>query len=293
MAKIRRKPLLGIALGGGGARGFAHIGVLKVLEGEGIKPDVLSGTSMGGIIAALYASGMSAREIEEVANEAGKLSNMVKLLDDNLSDFDHVFGSDSIQEYFSGLIKDKTSFEDLIIPLALSSVDLNTGKEVVIQDGSVVEAINATMALPGIVEPVERDGMVLTDGGTLNNVPSDLVKTMGAEKIIAVDVHPDAADEAFWQEQALPSIAAVSWRSVHIMIGAITEAKQRNAQTDLIIRPEIPSDVTTLTGFREVDKVVDSGSKAALDKMPEIRELVKERIFLFKPEISPAESLPL
>jgi len=292
MARIKRKPLFGIALGGG-ARGFAHIGVLKVFEGEGIKPDVLSGTSMGGIIAALYASGMSAREIEEEAHRMGKLSNMVKLLDNDLTNFDHVFGSESIQEYFSELLGGKKAFKDMEIPLALSAVDLNTGKEIVIQEGSVVEAINATMALPGIVEPVERDGMVLTDGGTLNNVPSDLVKSMGTEKILAVDVHPDAADEAFWQEQALPSIAAVSWRSVHIMIGAITEAKQRIAKTDLIIRPEIPSDVTTLTGFRKVDQVVDSGAKAALDKMPEIRKLVKERIYFFKREVSRAESMTL
>jgi len=248
---------------------------------------------MGGIIAALYASGMSPREIEKEANRMGKLSNMVKLLANNLTDFNHVFGSESIQEYFSGLLGNKTSFKDLEIPLALASVDLKAGKEIVLQEGSVTEAINATMALPGIVEPIKREGMVLTDGGTLNNVPSDLVKSMGAEKVIAVDVHPDATDEAFWREQALPSIAAVSWRSVHVMVGAITAAKQRKAKTDLIIRPEIPSDVTTLTGFRKVDEVVDSGSKAALNKMPEIRKLVKGKVYFFKPKISPAESMQL
>lgn len=290
---MNRIPLLGLALGGGGARGLAHIGILKVFEDEGIQPGVLSGTSMGGIVASLYASGMTAKEIEEEARQKIKLSGMIKLLNNDLTNLHYVFGSRSIQDYLSGLLGDKKEFDDLDIPLALAAVDMKTGREVALDQGNLAEAINATVALPGIIEPVEKDGMRLADGGTLNNVPSDFVRSMGAEKVIAVDVHPGIADETFWQGKNIPEVAAVNWRSEYMKVAAITAAKQRRAETDLIIKPDIPSSVSTLAGFNQFDQIVEAGVKAALDAMPEIRKLLRPRFYVFHAEIKPAEPMQL
>jgi predicted acylesterase/phospholipase RssA len=110
MALGKREPTLGIALGGGGARGFAHIGVLKILEADGIRPQLMAGTSMGGVISALYASGFSANQIEEEAGKMANIGNIVKLLDSDISNWDHVINNENIQEYLTKLFKDKTDF---------------------------------------------------------------------------------------------------------------------------------------------------------------------------------------
>ncbi len=288
-----RKPVLGLALGGGGARGLSHIGILRVFESEGISPDLLSGTSMGGIIAALYAAGLNARQIEDEARRFGKLTNMVKLFSDDLTKLNFVIGGESIQDYFREILGGDKQFSDLKIPLALGAVDVLSASEVSLQSGSLAEAVNATMALPGVAEPVCRDQMCLVDGGSVNNVPSDLVRSMGAEVVIAVDVGPDVTDEKFWEEQRLPAIAAANWRTNAIMVANITAAKQRKAQTDIIIRPIISSKVTTLSGFKYADELIDAGSKAALEVLPQIRLLSKPRLYLKKAKISPAEIMNL
>jgi NTE family protein len=293
MAELIRKPVLGLALGGGGARGLSHIGILRVFESEGISPDLLSGTSMGGIIAALYAAGLNARQIEDEARRFGKLTNMVKLFSDDLTKLNFVIGGESIQDYFREILGGDKQFSDLKIPLALGAVDVLSASEVSLQSGSLAEAVNATMALPGVAEPVCRDKMCLVDGGSLNNVPSDLARSMGAEVVIAVDVSPDVTDEKFWEEQHLPAIAAANWRTNAIMVANITAAKQRKAQTDIIIRPIIASKVTTLSGFKYADELIDAGSKAALEVLPQIRRLLKPRLYLKKAKISPAEIMNL
>lgn len=173
-----RKPLLGLALGGGGARGFAHIGVLKILEAEGIQPDIMAGTSMGGIIAALYASGMAVREIEKEAARMGDLTNMIKLLDGDFASLNHVISNDSVRDYLIRLLKDVRRFEDLRIPLALAAVDVMQARDVALQSGDLLEALSASMALPGVIEPLRKDGMRLVDGGSLNNVSADLADSM-------------------------------------------------------------------------------------------------------------------
>jgi NTE family protein len=285
--------MLGLALGGGGARGLAHIGVLKVLEGEGICPDMLSGTSMGGIIAALFASGLSAREIEKEVREAGKPGSMVKMLDSDITNLDHIFGAESIQKYFTEVLGSKVLFSELRMPLALAAVDILSAREVVLQEGSLIEAINATMALPGVMEPVVRDGMRLVDGGSLNNVPADLVRSMGAEVVIAVDVSPDVTDPHFWEQQRMPDIAKASWRSNAVMVATITAAKLRKADTDLVLRPNLSPQVTTLSGFKYAEKVMDAGARAALEAMPEIRKLLRKKLYLSAPKIKRAASMRL
>ncbi len=295
MAPISRNPLLGLALGGGGARGFAHIGVLKILEADGIKPQLLSGTSMGAVIAAMYAGGMSANEIEAEAMRMGSMSNlgnMVKLLDSDLAKLSHVVSNSAVQEYLAGLLNGKKDFSELQIPLAVAAVDVMHARDVVLQEGNLPEAVSASMALPGIIEPLQKDGMFLVDGGSLNNVPADLVDSMGAEVVVAIDVSPDVTNMEFWKEQHMPGIAVANWRTNAIMVSNFTAAKLRKARTDVIIRPEISSQITTLSGFKYVKELVDAGAKAALDALPELRKLLKARIYLVAPKIkraTPAE----
>jgi NTE family protein len=296
MGVSNRKPMLGIALGGGGARGFAHIGVLKILEGEGIEPQLMAGTSMGAVIAALYANGMSAREIEDIAlnmSNINNLGNMIKLVDSSLTKLRNVISNSAIQEYLAEMFGGKKDFADLKIPLALAAVDVLHARDVALQDGDLLEAISASMALPGIIAPLQKGDSLLVDGGSLNNVPADLVDSMGAEVTLAVDVSPDVTNMDFWDEQHIPGIAMANWRTNAIMVANFTAAKLRKARTDLIIRPDIDPQITTLSGFTNVKELVDAGAKAALDVLPELRKLVKPRLFLADPKIEKAEPASL
>ncbi|MGV8025440.1 MAG: patatin-like phospholipase family protein [Anaerolineaceae bacterium] len=286
-----RKPVLGVALGGGGVRGFAHIGVLKILRSEGIEIDCLSGTSMGGIIAALTACGLSVEEIEDAAKRVSKLGELAKLMDMRITKLDHIFKSESIQEFFIEIVGEDKQFSDLKIPLALCAVDFYQAKEVALQRGALVPAISATMGLPGIVEEVTIDGHILVDGGSINNVPADYVRSMGAEIVIAIDVSPQIADTNYWKNQKMPGIASGYWRANAMMGSNITEAKLKKANVDFLIRPEIGTDVATLGGFNQIGQVIAAGEKATWDIMPDLKKALKERFFFSKPLIKPAEPM--
>ena len=282
-----------MALGGGGARGLAHIGVLKVLCAENISIDFLSGTSMGGIIAAFHACGVSLDRLEDEAKRMGKLTELTKLVDRTIAKLDFIINGENVQDYFSKVIGRGRTFESLHIPLALAAVDMNSASEVTLQSGNLAEALNATMGLPGIVEPVERDGMILVDGGSLNNVPADLVRSMGAEVVVAVDVSPDVNDREFWEGQKLPGIAAANWRSNAIMVANITKAKLQKAQADFVIRPELDNRITTLGGFKYADDIIASGAKAAWEVMPQLHRQLKSKFFLVRPQRNPAIAMKL
>ena len=288
-----RKPILGIALGGGGVRGFAHIGVLRVLRTEGIEINCISGTSMGGVIAALTACGLSVEEIEENAKKISKLGELAKLMDARITKLDYIFKAENIQELFSEIIGKKKQFSDLNIPLALSSVDFDLAQEVALQNGALIPAINATMGLPGIVEEVIINGRAMVDGGSLNNVPADYVHTMGAEIVVAVDVSPRIDDISYWKKQKLPGIASGYWRANAMMVANITAAKIRKAKVDFLIRPDIGADVSTLGGFNQIEEVVAAGEKAAWNIMPELKKALSSRFYFTKPALKPAEPLQL
>lgn len=293
MAKLKRKPFFGLALGGGGARGLAHIGIMKVLLSEGFKPDLLSGTSMGAIIAIMTATGFSPQEMEREAEKTTRLGNILKIVGDDLSNLEYAFGNEGIQNFFRDSICGDKHFADLEIPTAIAAVDFFSASEVTLFTGSLVEAVNASIALPGVIQPVERAGMRLVDGGSLNNVPADLVRSMGAEVVIAVDVSPDVTDEDFWKEQKLPTIAAANWRNNAIMNAYITRAKLAKAKTDLVIRPVLPAQITTLTGFKNITEIIEAGQSAAEEALPEIRELLKPRIALQRPKIKKPAAMEL
>ncbi len=182
------KKKIGIALGGGAARGIAHIGVLEILEKEGIPIDVVAGTSAGAVIGALYCSGMTPLKLKEVVNgfDWKKRSNLVDI---SLPKTGFIAG-DKLMRELQDLMGGDLAFEELKKPFACVACDLLTGEEIVMNTGSVIEAVRASIAIPIIFQAVKRNGRYLIDGGMINQVPVNVARAMGADYVIAVNVTP-------------------------------------------------------------------------------------------------------
>ncbi len=276
---------VGLALSGGGARGLAHIGVLKILEQEGVPIDCLAGTSMGGVIAAGYAAGLGVNLMEQEALRMASLRRLLPLADLSLLRRG-LFEGQKVHEYLTGHLGDRT-FDDLRLPLALVAVDLNTGRAVYLNQGRVVDAVRATIALPGIFTPVERDGQLLVDGGLLDNLPADAARRMGADVVIAVDVATDeravsSLVEALHHRRYVPNglvdTVEVLYRSLGVMMVEIGRRRLAEAHPEVIIRPAIPPEVTTLTGFPHAAEIIAVGEQAALKALPHIHQTIQEII---------------
>lgn len=269
---------LGLALSGGGARGLAHIGVLMALEDAGIQTQYLAGTSMGGLIAAGYAVGLSPAELEEIALEFSTFRSLWKLADPTLPRQGFIQG-ERLQFFLDQTMKGYT-FDDLRIPLVLTAVDLNTGQEVHLQEGSVAEAVRVTVSVPGLFAPIERNGQRLVDGGLLNNLPIDVVKEMGADVTLAVDVSSVHEYDSYWQElgekrfisATIGDLIAVLGDALTIMIRQQTDFKFRENPPDFIIRPKIPRDITVVNGFLRTPELIEAGNQAASSMLPELAQ---------------------
>ena len=276
MPSTSRPPTIGLALGGGGARGLAHIGVLKALERANIPVDVLAGTSMGGLIAAFYAAGHSAAEIEAETLQLGKLSQLLNLVDLGLPRRAFLSG-DKLYAFIREKLGPRLTFANLRRLLALTAVDLISGKEIILRDGQVAEAVRATIALPGMLEPVERGGQLLVDGGVLNNVPADLARALGAGVVIAVNVSLDVHDDRQWQNVGLPAILLDSWRADTISAAALTDIRLALSRPEIVLCPPTSSEVTTLTGFTRGAEIIAAGEAAVQAALPQLQELLRGR----------------
>jgi NTE family protein len=182
----KRRPRVGLVLGGGAARGWAHIGVIRALEQAGIRPDLVCGTSIGALVGAAYAAGELDRFERWVLGLT--LKDMVSLLDVSLNG--GVLKGERLVDFLREQFVDRP-VESLPVPFGAVATDLRTGAEVWLREGSTVEAVRASIALPALFTPVLRDGMVLADGGLVNPVPVSLGRAMGAEVLIAVDLNSD------------------------------------------------------------------------------------------------------
>lgn len=176
---------LGLALGSGGARGVAHIGLLKALEEEGIKPYCISGCSMGSVVGACYATGMSVDRMAEVALSL-KSFDIMDVSAAPVTKLGLLRGN-KIQKLLLNYIGDVT-FDQLNLPFSCVATDLRSGREVTLDKGSVAQAVRASSAIPTIFRPVEQDGMLMCDGGVLCRVPVRQAKSMGADVVVAFDV---------------------------------------------------------------------------------------------------------
>ena len=276
---------IGLALSGGGMRGLAHIGVLKALEREQVTIDCLAGTSMGGLVAAGYAAGLSPEFLEQEALRMSSLRRILALADPSLPRRG-ILGGQKVRQYLIGHIGDRT-FEDLELPLALVTVDLNSGHKVILRQGLVADAVRATGALPGLFTPVEWGDQLLVDGGLLDNLPADVARSLGADVVIAVDVSSDEQAASYLTQtlhrsryvpNTLVDTLEVLYRSMGIVMTEINRQRLAEAQPEIIIRPAIPRGVTTLTGLSHTAETIAAGEEAAIEALPRIRELLASHI---------------
>jgi len=179
-----RKPRIGLALGSGSARGWAHVGVIRALEQAGIRPDLVCGTSVGAMVGAVYAAGqLDSFEQWLIGMD---VKDVVSFMDVSLSG--GVLKGERLMDFFRSNFVDRP-IEELDLPFAAVSTALRTGNEVWLREGSTVEAIRASIAIPALFTPVLRDGLILVDGALVNPVPVSLARAMGAEVVIAVDLN--------------------------------------------------------------------------------------------------------
>jgi NTE family protein len=273
---------IGLALSGGGARGLAHIGFLRVLEESGIHIDLLSGTSFGGIIAAAYAAGFSVDFIEQEALKLSKVRELIKLIDVNPARRGLMEGN-KVKEYMTRLFGADRQIETLDLPLTLNAVDIKTGKEVIFSQGPLVTAIMSTIAIAGIFPAVRYKDYLLVDGGTLNNLPIDHARAMGANIVIAVDVQIDPHHEKMPYQEAtkphglfsLPEYFSDFYRTQLIMINELKEANLKVHHPDILISPKISSDINMFSVFTRASEVIEAGKEAARERLPELLELCR------------------
>ena len=179
---------IGCALGGGAARGLSHIGVLKVLERYGLAPQVIAGTSIGALVGALYAGGLTASDIEKVALEVD-WRRMARLVDVTFP-LSGLLQGKRIKSLVRSVLGDQ-DFSDLKYPFACVATDIASGEEIVLTSGSVVDAVRASISIPGIFMPVTLNGRYMVDGGLVNEVPVRTCRDLGAEYVVGVNVIPD------------------------------------------------------------------------------------------------------
>ncbi len=272
---------LGIALSGGGARGLAHIGVLRALEKANIQPAYLTGSSMGGVIAAGYASGLSSADLEQIALEYASTRKLLRLADPTLPRRG-IFQGERLRGFFEQHLQGCT-FADLHIPLTLVTVDLNSGQEVYLREGSVAEAVRATVSVPGLLAPVESNGQKLVDGGLLNNLPVDVVQSMGADVTLGVDVFTTIEGPSFWQElgktrvlsQTIGELITVLGESLNLLIHQQSANKLQKSPPNFLIHPDIPVDVTVVTGYHRAAELISLGEEATTPVLPDLRASLK------------------
>jgi NTE family protein len=291
---------VGLVLGGGGARGLAHVGVIKVLEKAGIAIDYISGTSMGALIGAIYAQHPDAQKLEEKVVNFIKSSKYEKIGVDNLrqkqrSDPDDILAqlahqvkrrliinlaanriallkAERLTLAVNALLEDR-HIEECEIPFACVATDLLSGNEAIFDSGKIRPAVSGSSAIPGFIPPVHYNGYLLIDGSVVNNFPMDILRAKGAEFVIAVDVslHFEADIE-------IKNVIDLVMRTNQITTRKLNTLLQKNA--DYLIQPEIGE--IHWSEFRRVDELIHFGEQATENALRDIRKLRRKGDSFFK-----------
>jgi NTE family protein len=250
-------PAIGVALGGGFARGIAHIGVLKVLEEEGIPIRWVAGTSVGALIGASYCSGLSCAELQRVAR-AVRFTTFARW---TLSRYGFA-SNDRMVSFLTRTLKVKT-FEELRIPLAVAATDFNTGEGVVFHSGPIIDPVRASCAYPGMFLPVQIRGRFLVDGMLSYPVPTRPLRQMGADRILAVHLR------GTWANQGAPRhLFAVIGQSFAIAQDAMSTLWKQYA--DLVVEPHVSG--FEYDDFKRADELIHVGEVAMRKALPEVRK---------------------
>jgi len=252
-----RIPAIGVALGGGFARGIAHVGVLKVLVQEGIPVRIVAGTSVGALIGSAYCSGLSIAELEDIAHNA-RFTTFARW---TLSRYGFA-SNDRMVSFLNRTLKVKT-FEELPIPLGVAATDFNTGEGVVFQSGSIVDPVRASCAYPGMFLPVKIRGRYLVDGMLSYPVPARPLREMGAERVLAVHL------KGTWANGGAPRhLFAVIGQSFAIAQNAMSSLWRQAA--DLVVEPEVGG--FAYDDFERAADLIRVGEVAMRKALPEVRK---------------------
>jgi len=252
-----RSPSIGVALGGGFARGIAHVGVLKVLEEEGIPIRVVAGTSVGALIGAAYCSGVSLQELQDMAKSV-RFTSFARW---TLSRCGFA-SNDRMISFLTRILKVKT-FEELKIPLGVTATDFNTGEGTVFHSGSIIDPVRASCAYPGMFLPVQIRGRYLVDGMLSHPVPTRPVREMGAERVLAVHL------KGTWANGGPPRhLFDVIGQSFAIAQDAMSALWRQAA--DLVIEPDVAG--FAYDDFKRADELIRVGETAMRNALPEVRE---------------------
>jgi NTE family protein len=305
------RPKVGLVLSGGGAKGFAHIGVLKVLEEAGLKIDYIGGTSMGSVVGGLYASGYTAAQIDSIF----QATNFDELISDFIPRSSKNFYEKRNDELYAlvlpfnnfkigipealskGMynfnllsritrhVRHVRDFNQLKIPFLCIATDIETGKEVVLNKGSLAQAMMASSAFPSLFSPVEIQGKLLVDGGVTNNYPIDEVRKLGAEIIIGVDVQDDLRDRNSLKDATKILVQITNLHSIEKM-------KESIAKTDIYIKPDIKD--YGVISFDKGKEIIIKGEEATFAVYEKIEALIGDSNKFIKPKLKiPTDSLEI
>lgn len=293
-----RKLRVGLALGSGAARGWAHLGVIRVLEQAGIRPDFVCGTSIGALVGAAYA----ADELDSFEDWLRGLSfaDVISFMDVSMNG--GMIKGERLMEFFRRRFIDRP-IDKLAIPFAAVATSLDAGTEVWLREGSTIEAVRASIALPALFMPVVLDGRILVDGGLVNPVPVSLARAMGADIVIAVDLNSNRlsrhrpeepekppAEVSEWRrklqdnlgafitgreddELKLPSILDVITSSINIMQQRISRSRMSGDPPDVVVSPRLAQ--LGLLDFHRSQEAIAEGKRAMEAALPDIEAVLK------------------
>jgi NTE family protein len=253
------RPKVGLALGSGGARGFAHLGVIKVLRDEGIPIDLIAGSSMGALVASFYGAGLDVDRLY-------KLSRVFKrkyYLDFTVPKMGFIAGK-RVKELIRIFTHGKT-IEELDIPIGVVATDLVSGEKVVFKTGPIAEAVRASIAIPGIFVPEKLDGRLFVDGGVVDRIPVSVAREMGADIVIAVDVSKVKVNSE------ITSIFDVIMQSIDIM--QMELVSNREVASDIMIRPRV--EMFNSRAFTNIDEIIAMGEEEAKKHIDKIKNCIE------------------
>ena len=297
------RPKIGIVFGGGGAKGAAEVGVLKVLEETGIQVDYIAGTSIGSIVGGLYAAGYKANELETMFQTQEWLSLLTdrkaSLINEpyqTINGVTYIFGFPVMDRNSSilGIMKGETvenmldsmlsvkgckTFESLPVPFCCVTADIRTAREVVISKGSISKAMRASMSIPGIFKPVKLDDRLLVDGGMLNNLPVDVCRKMGADIVIAIDLQQEEQKPRKQTDLSMLSSLAdligfggvLEWITNRPDIEKYLENRKK---ADIYIHPNLPDADASSFGNKNAARMIQAGVTAAKQIVPELQRAI-------------------
>jgi NTE family protein len=258
---FKKKVKIGLAFGGGGARGLSHIGVVKAFEEFGLKFDYVSGTSVGSLVAAFYAAGYTAAQMYDIIKDVKERDikkNLIPFVPSK---------TDGIGDIVTANLGD-INIEDLPLPLSIEAVDIKSTKEICISKGNLAKAVMGSCAVPGVFQPVIFDDMILCDGGLANTIPSDIPRYFGCDYVVAVDVNKS-------RTYGTDSTKILDVLSCSIRILMKNTALRGYVNADVVIAPETKRFKSTKT--EGMEDMIDEGYKAAIDAMPKIMEIFNKK----------------